>query len=168
MYRKRAVSVALFAVASLGAAGILLLLPSYFFLRSNGIVLATERDTLAGYATTKMATALAGTVSDMNGRLRVFPDTEAGSPLIAGLIDPILKVQDPAIQINEFDYKPGTASSTAVVTVSGTADTRNDLLAFADKVKGIASFSNVQVPIGSFIKDSNIGFSLSANVALKH
>ena len=55
----------------------------------------------------------------------------------------------------------------AKVSVQGTADSRADLLAFADKVRAIDSFTSVNVPITSFIKDTDVPFTLTAVVALK-
>jgi hypothetical protein len=167
LYRKRLIAVAFFALAFLAVASILLLSPSYLFLHAGEIVLTTKRDTLAGYETSKIATTLAGTVADINSRLRVFPDISPASPLIAGMIDPILKVKGPAVHIDSFDYTPGVTSIQAKIRVSGTADSRVDLLAFADKVRNIGNFTSVSVPITSFIKDSDVTFTLSAVVALK-
>ena len=167
LYRKRYVSLAFFGVAFLALVAIVLLLPSYLYLRSSQILLTTKRDTLASYETATIATQLAGTVTDINSRLGVFPAVTPASPLIAGMIDPILQVEPAAVHITEFDFAPGITAVQAKVSVSGVADSRTDLLAFADKVRDIASFTSVDVPITSFIKDTDVPFTLTAVVALK-
>ena len=167
LYRKRYLSLAMLAVALLSLVAILLLVPSYFYLRSNQIILTTTHDTLSGYETTGIATQLAQSVTEINSRLSVFPAVSPVSPLIAGLINPILQVQSPAIHITEFDFAPGVTAIQAKVSVQGTANSRADLLAFADKVRGLDSFTSVDVPITSFIKDTDVPFTLTAVVALK-
>ena len=167
LYRKRYVSLAFFSLAALSVVAIVLLLPSYLYLRSSQIVLETEYDTLSSYETSTIAAQLAATVTDINGRLAAFPATSPASPLIAGMIDPILQVESPAIHIAEFDYAPGITSVQAKISVSGIADSRTDLLAFADKVRNIASFTSVDVPITNYIKDTDVPFTLTAVVALK-
>ena len=141
MYRKRYVTLALFALAALGLAAMFLLLPSYLYLRSSQIVLTTKRDALASYASTAAATALAATVTKINGQLAVFPDVDSSSPIVAGLINPILAAKDPTIHITEFDFAPGASALLGKVTVVGTADSRTDLLAFAEKVRALGPFS---------------------------
>ena len=167
LYRKRYISLALFAIAFLSLVAIVLLLPSYLYLRSSQISLSTDHDALSSYETTGIATQLAASVTDINGRLAVFPPVAPASPIIAGLVDPILEVKSPEVHITEFDFAPGVTAIQAKVSVQGTADSRADLLAFADKVRAIDSFTSVNVPITSFIKDTDVPFTLTAVVALK-
>lgn len=166
-YRMRFLALVFGALGVLGLASALLLLPSYLFLHSNEIVLRTKRDTLAGYETSKIAATLASTVNDINFRLKVFAAAGPASPLVSSFIDPVLKAKGSAIHITEFDFSPGVTSLEAKVRVSGTADSRVALLAFADKVRTIGTFASVSVPIANFIQDSDGAFTLSATVTLK-
>jgi hypothetical protein len=167
LYRKRFFALVFLSVAALAIAAILLALPSFLFLKSSEIVLVAKRDTLAAYETSTIARTLASAVADVNSRLAVFPSSETASPLIADFMNPVLLAKTKAIHLIGFSYEKGTKPNTASVKITGTADSRVALLSFADKLKKVGSFSDVNVPIANFIKDSDVPFTITATVSLK-
>lgn len=163
LYRNRFIALAFTCLIGLAIISIALLAPSYLLLKSNQITLTAHRDTLANYETSKVAQSLAATVTDINHRLGVFPDTEVtSSPLIAGLLDPVLKAKTAQIHLSNFTYTIDQKTKQVQIQISGIADSRGDLLAFAETLKQGNSFSNVMVPIASFIKDANVNFTVTA------
>jgi hypothetical protein len=58
------------------------------------------------------------------------------------------------------------SSSVIVVTVQGQAPTRDALLAFKDRLAGIAPGASVDLPISELARDSNIQFSVQVTESL--
>ncbi len=166
MYRKRFVAIVFLSLAALLVAAVLLVLPSFLFLKSNEIVLSAKRDTLAGYETSSIVRTLTSSIADVNKRLSVFPASETASPLIADFMNPVLLAKNGSIHLIAFSYTRSAKPNQATVKVTGTADSRVALLAFTDRLKKVGSFSDVNVPITNFIKDSNVPFTVSATVTL--
>jgi hypothetical protein len=165
MYRTRLATLFFVSGAALFVVGSIVLMPSLLLLKSDQIILTSKRDTFANFETNKIAQSLAATVSDINARLAVFPGKPVtASPLIAGLLDPALRSKTSAIHLTAFSYDPGNKGTEAKIKISGVADSRADLLLFAEKLKATRSFTNVTVPITSFIKDADVTFTASATV----
>ena len=59
--------------------------------------------------------------------------------------------------------KRWTAASSSDLTIQGVAATRDDLVAFEDRMKADAGFSGVTIPPSDFAPDSNLPFSLSVS-----
>ena len=164
LYRKRFLSIIFISFIVIAVIGSALLFPSLFYLENNKAVLSLNKKSLQGQETTKIAETLAGTITDINAHLNVFSDTTITSPVIAHFIDPILKTKTGAIHVTNFSYVSGEKNTNASIQISGIADTRSDLLAFADKIKTLDGFKTVSVPIASFIKDTKMPFTVSATI----
>jgi hypothetical protein len=166
LYRRRFIAVAFFCLMAFALASALELFPSLFFLRSHRAVLADNKASLQGREGSLVAVNLAKTVADINQHLAVFSDATFPAPLTASFIDPVLKIKKAHIHITNLSYQAAERSTEALVQISGTADSRGDLLDFTDTLKAAPGFKNVQVPIASFIKDSNVTFTINASVTL--
>ena len=167
LYRKRFMAIVFMLLIGFSAIGVLLLLPSLMFLRESRSLLIQKRDTLAGRETSTISRTLGATIGDINTRLGVFSDTAVASPLIAPFIDPVLRAKTNAIHLTTFSYIVPEKAKTATIEISGTADNRETLLAFAEELRKIPGFSAVTVPIGSFIKDTDVTFNVTATLAIK-
>jgi hypothetical protein len=167
LYRKRFISLAFISVLSLVAIGALLLLPSLYVAHSSEQLLTQKRDVLASNDTSTITKSLGASINDINSRLNVFSTSAPTSPLVADVINPILGVKTAAVHITNITYTLGAKDTQADVDISGTADSREALLAFSDQLGEISTFSNVAVPISSFIKNANVTFTVSATVVLK-
>lgn len=161
MYRKRFLALVFFSVAFLLLSGAVLLLPSYIVLRNNAEVLIIKRDQLQKEETSSIQGTLATTIADINKRLAVFPDVVMPSPVVGTFVAPVLKRKTGAVHITNLSYNTADGGGISL-QISGTAASRSDLLAFADALKTEKGFKNVTVPISSFIKDSNVTFSITA------
>lgn len=161
MYRKRFLALVFFSAAFILFSGAVLLFPAYVVLKDSAGSLTEKRDQLKKDETAALQGTLAKTISDINKRLAVFPDTAILSPVIGTFVRPVLTTKTPAIHITNMGYTVGD-SGTINVQISGIAASRSSLLSFADALKATNGFKNVTVPISSFIKDSNVTFTISA------
>lgn len=65
------------------------------------------------------------------------------------------------ILIKGFSY---VSDNILAVTVTATADKRDDILEFVDRVRLRRGFSEVDVPVSNFAKDSDISFTMSLKI----
>jgi len=167
LYRKRFLALTFFYIIALALVGLLLLLPSLFLSKSSESLLSQKRDVLASNDTSTITKSLAASIGDINTRLAIFPGNTTASPLVADFVNPVLGAKTKAIHLTNLTYALGDSPTTAAIQIEGTADSREDLLSFTGSLKAIKTFSNVNVPITSFIKDSDVTFTITAAAALK-
>jgi hypothetical protein len=168
LYRRRFMSVALSFFAGLCLIGSLLLFPALIYVKSNQTILTARKNSFAGRETSGLQGSLTKALTDINTRLGVFPDSAPASPIVHSFIDPVLSAKTSSIRITDFSFAGGTNNATqANVQVSGVATSREALLTFSKDLGKIAGVSNVTVPITSFIKDTNVMFTVSATIALR-
>jgi hypothetical protein len=67
----------------------------------------------------------------------------------------LLAAQQPGIIVSEF-----TIDETANVTITGNAATRNDLLAFEQRLRDSSRFRDLASPLANIIQEVNINFNL--------
>ncbi|MBP7804651.1 MAG: hypothetical protein KA052_00305 [Candidatus Pacebacteria bacterium] len=161
MYRKRFLALVFFSAAFILLSGAVLLFPAYIVLKDTASSLTEKRDQLKKDETAALQGALAKTISDINSRLAIFPDVVTASPIIATFVRPVLETKTAAINITNMGYATGEGGA-ITVQISGIAGNRSSLLSFADALKATKGFKNVTVPISSFIKDSNVTFTIGA------
>ncbi len=168
LYRTRVLVVALAGVVALAAAAMLLAVPSLLVLKSRAQSLLANSDRLAGFESTTVAHMLSETTADINARLAALPAASVTpSPVIAGLIDPVLRAQTAKIHITDIGYTRMPKSKDAQVKITGIADDRDALLAFAAALGKSGAFTSVTVPLTNFIKDTDVPFTASAVAAAR-
>jgi len=74
-------------------------------------------------------------------------------------------MKDPGVKVQSILYSINPERERLVL--SGRADNRDSLALFAETLKKDPSFSKVELPIGSYVKSSNIDFSLVLERAIK-
>jgi hypothetical protein len=99
-------------------------------------------------------------VSSSIDALRLFDSKKEIYPLISGLIQEIVT----GIQIKNIIFTPNNTEG-MVIDLAGKADTRRSLVAFDQKLKSSALFSEIIIPLGSFAKEKNIDFSMKIIVS---
>ena len=166
LHKKRFVTVVLLFVFSTLFVGALCLIPSLYLARLHEADLADTYTTLAGHETSTIKMSLSHSISDINSRLAVFPTTEPVSPILGDFINPVLGAKTAQIHMTNFSYTLALDGERAAFTISGVADDRASLLVFIDKLKSIKGFFDVDVPISSFIKDTNMPFTATGTTVL--
>lgn len=96
-----------------------------------------------------------------NDKLKVFPNEMPATGYVQSVLDRVTGVKDPKIKIKSFRYSvAGKDPNSTNVEITGTAPTRKDLLDFKQKLESEKSFSNITLPISSFVRVENIEFSI--------
>ena len=98
----------------------------------------------------------------MKLRLNILnPDFDTDRP--SEFVEKVIGERGTGIRLAGFSWIKG--KDDVSLMVRGVADTRQDLIAFEERVKASEEFSNVSLPISNLASDSNIEFSLTFNPA---
>lgn len=166
-YRLRLAVVAVFAVAALTLASLILLVPSYMLAVSKYNFVAGELARLeqkqGGAGQEKEITAQ---IREINKKINLFMgDEKTARQTPSEVILGIIADKDPAVKIQSvlYDIKPDLER----LVLSGRADDRDSLARFLETLKKDPSFSKVELPIGSYVKSTNIDFSLVLERTIK-
>jgi len=168
LYYTRLLAVGFLILGFVALAGSALILPTLLLTKSNERVLTERTNSLASKETTGLEKSLSATVADINTRLSVFDTVTPKSPLIGTVINSVLNAKSSAITIQQITTSPIPKKSTDIaVVITGIAKDRESLLAFSGRLQKIEGLSNVTVPISSFLKNSNMSFTINLNALLK-
>lgn len=159
-YRMRLAIVAVFAVATLVLSSLILLVPSYMLAVSKYNFVADELARLekkqSGAGQEKEVSAQ---IKEVNKKISLFLGDEKGanrtpSEVILGVI----AAKEPAVKVQSilYDIKPDLER----LVLSGKANDRDSLARFVEMLKKDPYFSKVDLPIGSYVKSTNIDFTL--------
>jgi hypothetical protein len=98
-------------------------------------------------------------IRDINNKILLLTSTSDGTQLLPSqTIQGILTTKTPAIKIIGITYESTAALDRIVLT--GTALDRDSLALFAEDLKKDPTFTNVTLPISSYVKSTNIDFSI--------
>lgn len=153
----------LFALA-LTLAAAALLLPTYLYL-------VAAEDAAAARLSGLSSTLAAGEEQTLARRLAALEqDAKAlaalsTAPSTSALVRDALAMPRPGIALTGFVYTPGTSARPGALSISGTAATRNALRAYQLALAAHPRFSDADLPVGSYAKDTDIPFTITAAVA---
>lgn len=166
-YRMRLAIVGVFAVAALVLASLVLLIPSYMLAVSKHNFVADELARLeqkqGGASQEKEVDAQ---IKEVNKKINLFLGDKTAAPSTpSSVVIGIIAVRSPEVKIQSimYDIKPDHER----IVLSGKANDRDSLALFAETLKKDPSFSKVELPIGSYVKSTNIEFSLVLERTLK-
>jgi len=102
-------------------------------------------------------------VKNINNKLSLVENAEKNKfPISEKVINEILSKKTTDIKITQILYVDG-ATIGGKISVLGVASSREALLSFERALGDDPKFTNVNLPISSFIKESNIDFDLNLN-----
>jgi hypothetical protein len=136
-----------------------LLIPSYIYLvftEKDLQVQSSDIDARSGVTNIDDVTK---TFLSVNSELSAL-SVNSGSNKLDFFISHISSIIPSGVRIQEINYALNTASTSTII-LRGTADTRDTLLSFSKKIQADQLFSNVDLPVSNFAKDTNIDFSMT-------
>lgn len=161
-YRLRLAVVSVFAIGSLVLASLILLAPSYVLALSKYGTAEKQLAVLeAKYSGTGQEKEIGAQIRDINTKILLLLSGDTStrlSPSEATLN--ILKIKSSAIKISAFTYD-ATATQERIV-LTGTATDRDSLATFIETLKKDPTFTSITLPISSYVKSTNIDFSIVA------
>lgn len=163
-YSFRRVSVVLACVAVTAFVGSIFLAPaflvSYFRLKDVQQTAEILKTNIAIKKQTELGELVAATNKKM-AALAMKQDFRVGL-----LIDSVERHRTPDIRIVSFRFGVNEKDKERrpLVFISGSADTREALVAFTRRLRSDPAFANVDLPISNFAADHDIRFSITINV----
>ena len=161
-YRLHLAIVSLFGLALLVLSSLVLLVPSY--------ILAVTKHSSAENQLAKLEEVygkggqekeITAQISDVNNKVKLLLGAEVGTRLLPSEeIGNILDIKVPAIKIAGLTYEIIGAQER--ITLTGTAADRDSLSSFFENLKKDPTFTSVSLPISSYVKSTNIDFSIVA------
>ena len=149
------------SIAALFATGIVLLLPTYFFLffQNRGAIelLAARREATESEQAREAEARIQQTNTTL-GRLQTDYNLTQRS-LTTSMTDIVAKAP-PGITLTFFSFEKETNR----VLLRGNATTRNDLLQFISAIRNHPSFREIESPVENILKERNISFILSFTI----
>lgn len=164
-YRMRAISIWMLSLATATTVGVLLLLPTYVWLKGEREALATEV-IQSNSATGTEAYVTARTALMKAQTLAVQLKLVSPGPTASEVLREIQKGQTSAITTSGFSYEYN-GTSTPQVAIHGIAETREALAAFSAALERNPMFVRAEVPVSDLAKDRDLPFTLTLTLA-KH
>lgn len=153
----------IFSLLILGIVLGVLLIPSYLIVSArlssaqNQIGMVNKSEGFVIDQTMKVV------VDDLSKKISVFPDTfSATSTTVGTFFSSIAKVKTNGIYITNVNFIK-KSSDDIKVQITGKSDSRNTLYAFSQNLEASEHFSNVVVPVSSFVKGKNTDFLITVN-----
>ncbi|NCS99406.1 hypothetical protein GW765_00275 [Candidatus Parcubacteria bacterium] len=161
-YHMRVVSVVFFLIASFLVLSFALLLPSYFIaLEKENAVKSFVEEIQSGeeFQKNKELNTLLG---DTKLRLDVFGNLDksfVSESIIKPLLDEVY-IQNNKIKLNYIKY----SSESRSLGIRGVSASRDSLIDFVETIQKNDRFSNVEVPVSSFVQNTNIIFEMTMDI----
>lgn len=158
-YRMRLAAVAVFSLAVLGIVAGILLIPSY-------VITATKIDIAQrqlGQATQNGGSGVGtedpkAVVGQVENKIAALMPADTGTLTPSQVVIELLSRVNPGISLSAVSFEAGPSG--ARLTVRGTALDRHALAVFGDSLSGDVLFTGVNIPPESFVKKSNIDFTI--------
>lgn len=159
-YRLRLAVVAVFAAAALVLASLVLLIPSYLLAVSKYNFVTDELARLEQkQSEAGQEKEISAQIKEVNKKIDLFlGDEKAVRHTPSEVVLDVMAIKDPAIKVQSILYNINTDRERLIL--SGKAGDRDSLARFVETLKKDPSFNKVDLPIGSYVKSSNIDFSL--------
>jgi flagellar biosynthesis component FlhA len=139
--------------------GTVLLIPSYFVVHEKEQTEITRAAELQSDEAFQENKELGMFVETTNNQLEKFGEIRKFS-VAERFIEPILGYAslDGGVNIRLDNIRYRIADDEAIINLQGTAETRDDLLGFIETLKSDELFSSVDVPVSSFVQNTDINF----------
>lgn len=166
LYYARLSASAVFLLAFAVAAGAALLVPSYLLATAEAD--AAARSLSASQKTSSADDAASQTLPALSERvsiLKAYPRTAA----VAGILSALTRALPASVVLNKtaMTFGGNADAGGGTVSVSGTAGTRDALIAYAALLRGSALFGGIEVPVSELVAHTDIPFTLSFPLASK-
>lgn len=161
-YLFRKIVVAEFVVIILLLVSLVILVASYYSTLAEGKSNKNLFEEAKKDSEGELLGQLQATGQDIKLKLGFFSRYNPPEKLLAETLEDIVSMRSLGISISNFSFLREEKGNK--VTVKGEAKTRNSLLGFIERVKGLRFVSSVNSPVSNLIKENDIAFTLEINL----
>ena len=160
-YRFRLLIILLLFTMVTFALGIVFLLPSFFVSQSKEKSIERQSELLQKTITLRERDMSVASLRSINQKINKLTAVQE-QVLQTEIMQTIIKNLDKDITIDAF-YYTHKIDSDGEMRITGKAKSRTSLLSFSDRLKKESLFNNVDLPVSSLARDSNIVFLITLN-----
>ena len=143
-----------------------LLLPSFFFADYKDRTVSNQAALINLSDANKYASSTAY-IKNVNGMASALSYGGVSHTLMTDIIDRIVGLKSSGIILSGISLASDDAAQRVDISVSGTAESRDDLTTWYADLKGDGAFQNVVLPISSLIADSGAPFTITFSYPIK-
>ena len=160
---RRLATVLLLGCAGIFWMGTVLLLPSYFFTEYERREFVQSLEAFTASPEIARIKEREGRVQALGGKALELDTSFANTRSTAGHLQAVLEARGEGVQILSLSY--ATANDGGKITVAGRALSRTSLRDFSKRLEARGEFKKVISPVSNFLKEENLEFSLSLELA---
>lgn len=172
-YRLRLAAVFIFTAAFLIVANLILLIPSYLNAITKHNFVEDRYNYVMGSQDFQKAREVAGKeaakkITEINNKLKMFAPVQEGNQtkfVSSSMLQKIFSLKPSTVKIGGATHEVLKDREKFVIT--GRSVDRESLKLFVDKLNAEKLFTSVELPIQSYVKSTNIEFSLTLERAQK-
>jgi len=166
-FYRRLLVVFLVALAVSFFIGFVALLPAYFFSTVQKEIANNKLKEQIEVPLPQFNQDTLSVVQDLNDKMNLLSLANKDKFVATKrIINDIVSNKTPEVKINQISFSRESLEG-GVVSIRGSAPSRDSLLSFRFMLEKNKNFRNVDLPISNFIKDSNIQFFLTLNPVIK-
>lgn len=159
-YRLRLSAVTLWFIAATFAAGIIMLLPSWFLSSQKERAAEARFEALKKDGAERETTGLQDTLREASEELKLLSH-EPPKIYLQELLAQTISKRTPKISVDSVTVR-AAAENKRTLQITGSAADRAALVAFSRSLEEIRVFEKVDLPVSNLAKDRDIPFSITA------
>lgn len=138
------------------------LLPIYFYLNKQEASVLGIGNNLNNDVNFSQIKTISEKISFNNEKLRIFPNELPENGYFESLLSRVVSIKGSGVSITSFNYYQPNKNDTKSTNfeIAGVASDRKSLLDFKKRLEEDDGFSEVVLPISSFVKVDNISFTI--------
>lgn len=161
IYAKRLFIVSLFSLLILITGGLVTLLPALFASIVKEKAAHDRLNIVAEIVSAEERKNLEKNAADINKKTKILSGESERFISLSYALKKIIERKNPHIFITSFFYDSAQeAEALRAVTISGTSVNRQTLVLFVNELRAEDIFSEVNVPVSNFVKNTDIPFSI--------
>jgi hypothetical protein len=148
-----------FGIVTISIFMVLLFSINVFVWVENGII-SEQLNTVSGSDNTKKREELHKEVREINKKTNILLKE---GPEYSGFLSQILSAQPAGVGLNSVNFSPVMSDQDSYmrVEISAQAGLRNNMVEYANNLKNISQFENVNLPLENLTRDTNIIFKIT-------
>jgi len=160
--RLSVVGAVLLCILTLAAA--VLLVPTYVFLAKSANAKEIRLVTIKSALSSANETELSARLAALSGDAAILTAL-VGAPSASAIIRTVLVVSRPGITLSGFAYTPTANNVPGILSISGTAATRDALRGYQLALQGAPFALSAALPVSAYANDTNIMFTINVTLA---
>lgn len=144
---------------------ILALLPAYLFSNSKNKIASQKLEIKMNESIPVFDKETGQIIKEISDKLKIIEDAQKNKFSVSEkVINAVFAKKSSSIKITQISYENNSATEKKI-RISGSAPSREILLAFRKALEGDTSFKSVDLPISNFVKGANLQFFLTLTPA---